>query len=51
MLEAALATASADERAKYEKDVKPFLTPFDALIGSGTVGSSVDQARYVLTVK
>lgn len=51
MLEAEMAKAPANDRAQYERDIKPFLTPFDALIGSGSVGSSVDQSRYVITVK
>jgi len=51
MLEGEMAKASAEERAKYEQDVKPFLAPFDALIGTGSVGSTVDQSHYVITVK
>src|SRR5262245_23635819 len=45
MLEGAMAEASAEERTHYEQDVKPFLVPFDALIGGGSVGSSVDTSR------
>jgi hypothetical protein len=51
MIEGAMSSASAQERAEYEESVKPFLAPFDALIGTSSVGSTVDQARYVVTVK
>jgi uncharacterized protein DUF3352 len=51
MMENAMSSATAQERAEYEESVKPFLTPFDALIGTGTVSPSVDQANYVITVK
>jgi uncharacterized protein DUF3352 len=51
MMESAMSSATAQERAAYEESVKPFLTPFDALIGTGTVSPSVDQAHYVITVK
>jgi Protein of unknown function (DUF3352) len=51
MIEGAMSSASAQERAEYEESVKPFLAPFDALIGTSSVGSTVDQARYVITVK
>jgi hypothetical protein len=31
--------------------VKPFLTPFDALISTGAVGGEVDRTRMLVTVK
>ena len=43
--------APAKEKAEYEESVKPFLTPFDALIGTGVVSSSTDQMHTVITVK
>ena len=51
MIEGAMSGASPQEKAEYEESVKPFLTPFDAVIGSGSVSSTLDQARYVITVK
>ncbi len=51
MVEGAMTGASDSERAEYDESVKPFLTPFDALIGTGSVSSTLDQARYVITVK
>jgi len=51
LIEGAMASASAGERAEYEESVKPFLAPFDALIGTGTVGTNVDQSRLMITVK
>jgi uncharacterized protein DUF3352 len=50
LVEGAMASASAQERAEYEESVKPFLSPFDALIGTGALGSGVDQSHYVITV-
>jgi hypothetical protein len=51
MVEGAMSSASAQERAEYEESIKPFLVPFDAYIASGVVGGSVDQGRAVITVK
>jgi hypothetical protein len=51
MIEGAMTSASAQERAQYEESVRPFLAPFDALIGTGSVSSTIDQAHYVITVK
>jgi hypothetical protein len=51
LAEGAMAKASGKERAEYEESVKPFLSPFDALIGTGAIGSGVDQSHYVITVK
>ena len=43
--------ASAKDKTEYEESVKPFLTPFDALIGTGVVSGSTDQMHTVITVK
>jgi hypothetical protein len=51
IVEQLMTDAPQAERTKYEQDIKPFLAPFDALIGTGSVGSSIDQSRYVITVK
>ncbi len=37
---------------KYEREVKPFLEPFDALVGSTVIGgSNPDKATFLITVK
>jgi hypothetical protein len=51
LVEGSMADASADKKAEYEESIKPFLTPFDALIGTGVVSSSTDQMHTVITVK
>jgi Protein of unknown function (DUF3352) len=51
MVEGAMSRATAQERAEYEESVKPFLTPFDALISTGAVGSEVDRQHTLITVK
>jgi hypothetical protein len=51
LIEGAMSSAPAKERAEYEESVKPFLVPFDALVATGTVGSDLDQSRFVITVK
>jgi hypothetical protein len=50
LAEGALSGATAQERAEYEESVKPFLTPFDALISTGAVGGEVDRTRMLITV-
>jgi hypothetical protein len=44
-------TASAAERAEYEESVKPFLTPFDALLAANAVADGLDQQHTIVTVK
>ncbi|MBA2701460.1 MAG: DUF3352 domain-containing protein [Chloroflexi bacterium] len=51
MAEGLLSQATADERAEYEKSIKPFLAPFDALIGATVNGSDLDQQHSVITIK
>lgn len=51
LVESAMSTASAAERTNYDTSVKPFIAPFDALIAAGVVGSELDQAHLVVTVK
>jgi hypothetical protein len=51
-IETRMATeASAQEKAEYEESVKPFLTPFDALISAGAVADGLDQTHTQITVK
>jgi Protein of unknown function (DUF3352) len=51
VFEGLMTEASAKDKAEYEESVKPFLTPFDAFIGTGVVSSSTDQMHTVITVK
>ena len=51
LAEGAMSSATAQERAEYEELVKPFLTPFDALISTGAVGGEVDRTHMLITVK
>ena len=51
LIEGAMSSAPAKERAEYEESVKPFLVPFDAIVATGAVGSDLDQSHYVVTVK
>ncbi len=51
IMEDSLASASGADRAEYEESVKPFLTPFDAVVAASVVGSDVDTQRVVITVK
>ena len=51
LVESSMTGASADRQAKYDLEVKPFLSPFDALIATGAVGGSTDQMHTVITVK
>jgi len=43
--------ADATALKGYETDVKPFLTPFDALAASHSVGSDVNRSTVIITVK
>ena len=47
------ATPDAPEMLqKYEREIKPFLEPFDALVGSTVIGgSNPDKATFLITVK
>ena len=51
LIEGAMSSAPAKERAEYEESVKPFLVPFDAIVATGAVGSDLDQSHFVVTVK
>ncbi|HEU4672570.1 MAG TPA: DUF3352 domain-containing protein [Candidatus Limnocylindrales bacterium] len=45
------APASADERALYDREVKPYLLPFDTVISTSTVAGDVDRVHSVVIVK
>ena len=51
LVEASMADAPAAKKAEYEESVKPFLTPFDALVSTGSVGGRNDQMHTLITVK
>ena len=48
---AAIGVADPTAIARYEKDLKPFLIPFDALIASGSVAGDVNRSVVIVTVK
>ena len=48
---AAAGNADATELAKYEKEIKPFLLPFDALFASGSVDGDLSRSIIYITVK
>ncbi len=50
-VEGSLKDASAQERTQYETSVKPFLTPFDALIAGNVRDGSLDRSHLIVTVK
>ena len=51
LVEGLMSEATPEERAEYEESVKPFLTPFDALVGAGVTGNGLDQQHAIVTVK
>jgi hypothetical protein len=51
LVEGFIADASPEDAASYEQEVKPFLEPFDALIGSGTAGEDLTRNKVIVTVK
>lgn len=51
LLEKALADADPGTLPKYESDVKPYLSPFDALVASGSVGGDLTESTVIITVK
>ena len=50
-IESALASADPTARAAYEQEVKPFLTPFDALAGAASVDGEMTRSTIIVTVK
>jgi Protein of unknown function (DUF3352) len=51
LAEGAMSSATAQQRAEYEESVKPFLTPFDAVISTGTIGGELNQMHTLVTVR
>ena len=50
LAEGMLADLPAEDRAEYEESVKPFLTPFDAIILNSVTGADLEQQHFVITV-
>ena len=51
LIEKAAGTADPTAIAKYEKDIKPFLVPFDAMVASGSVSGDLTRSVVYITVK
>lgn len=51
LIEGAMSGADPAERAEYETNVKPFLVPIDALIGSNAFQGDVSRSTVIVTVK
>jgi hypothetical protein len=51
LFETALAASEPADVAHYELEVKPFLLPFDALVGSSVVQGDVVRNTVIVTVK
>jgi hypothetical protein len=51
LLEGAMASAEPAAVAEYDQNVKPYLTPFDAMIASGSVQGDLTQSTVIVTVK
>jgi hypothetical protein len=39
------------DKAQYEREYKPYLVPFDAMVAAGVVGTEIDSSRFLITVK
>jgi hypothetical protein len=50
-IEQALPTLDPKAAADYENNIKPYLTPLDALIGSGSVDNDLTHSTFIITVK
>jgi hypothetical protein len=50
LVEGLLTDASPEERAEYEESIKPFLTPFDALVAAGQTGEDLERQHLIVTV-
>jgi hypothetical protein len=51
LVESAMATANAPQQAQYEQEVKPFLEPFDALVGTTSIQGDLGRSTLIVTVK
>ena len=48
---AAAGVADPAEIARYEKDLKPFLVPFDAMIAASSTDGDISRSEVIVTVK
>jgi hypothetical protein len=39
------------DNVQYEREYKPYLLPFDAMVAVGVVGDETDRSRFLITVK
>ena len=51
VVESQMASLPATDVAEYEESIKPFLTPFDAVVAATTLGGDLDSTHAVITVK
>jgi hypothetical protein len=51
LAEGAMSSATDQQRAEYEESIKPFLTPFDALISTGAINGELAEMHTLITVK
>ena len=51
LAESHMTSADAAARADYEQNVKPFLVPFDTVVGSSTIESDISRSKIIVTVK
>ena len=51
LIEKAVGAADPAALAAYEKDVKPYLAPFDAMYASSSVGGDLTRSTILITVK
>jgi hypothetical protein len=51
LIEAGMVNADAGERAEYEENIKPFLMPIDAVVGSSAIQGDVSRSTVIVTVK
>ena len=50
-IESAMASLDPAAAAQYDQEVKPFLAPFDALMGVSSVKDHVTGSKFIITVK
>lgn len=51
IIEGILAAAGGSSLADYERNVQPYVAPFDAWVQATTVGADIDRATMQITVK
>jgi len=51
LVESMAAAEAPDGLVEYDRDIKPYLEPFDALVGASVSGDGVDRTTIVLSIK